>query len=165
MDQNLLPQYFNNFFLYWVKMTLPYPIPSTVLWKSREGQSHLKKHTKLTQELQLDWVKLLPLSLFCTWAIPLKLLLIYPIGAMYGHPLVTPGLPTTPSNIPPPLLSSFLCFMRTTLWTHLDTQLWKPTSLSPANPYPVQSENGFIIRDKYPLFPYNLLGRAPYVLF
>jgi hypothetical protein len=29
--------------------------------------------------------------------------LISPFEAIYGHPLVTLGLPTSPSNIPPPL--------------------------------------------------------------
>jgi hypothetical protein len=55
--------------------------------------------------------------------------------------------------------------MRATLWAHVDTHLSKPTSLSPANPDPVQIGEWLIIRDQYPLFPYNLLGRAPYSLF
>jgi hypothetical protein len=32
---------------YRVKMALPYPIPSTSLWKSRKDQSHPKKHTQI----------------------------------------------------------------------------------------------------------------------
>jgi hypothetical protein len=34
--------------LYWIKVALPYPIPSTILWKSSKGQAHPKKHTYQT---------------------------------------------------------------------------------------------------------------------
>jgi hypothetical protein len=81
---------------------------------------------------------------------------------MYGRPLVTPDLPATPSNIPPPLLSSLLPYMRTTLWTHLDTHLPKYTSFSPANPDPVQIGGWVYYKEAVPPLPYNLFGRAPY---
>jgi hypothetical protein len=74
-----------------------------------EKANHTLKNilTKLTHEFQIDRVKLLHLALFCTQALPLKPLLISPFEAMYGYQLVTPGLPTTTSNIPL-LLSSLL---------------------------------------------------------
>jgi hypothetical protein len=58
---------------YRVKMALPYPIPSTILWKSRKANHTLKNIlTKLIQELQLDWIKLLPLARLRTRALPQK---------------------------------------------------------------------------------------------
>jgi hypothetical protein len=117
-------------------MAVPYTYHPQSSGKVEKANHTLEKNvlSKITQELQLDWSKLLLLALLCTCALPPKPLLISPSETIYGCPLVTPGLPTTPSNIPSPTLSSLLLYMRITLWTHLDTHLPKPTSLSPANP-------------------------------
>jgi hypothetical protein len=72
---------------------------------------------------------------------------------MYGCPLVTWGLPKTPSNIPPPLFSFLLSYMRTTLWTSLETHLTKPTSLSPANLNPVQIGEWVYYKGQIPPLP------------
>jgi hypothetical protein len=80
---------------------------------------------------------------------------------MHGHPLVTSGFPTTSSNIPPSLLSSLLPYMRTILWTHLDTHLPKHTTLSPANPDPVQTGEWVYYKEPVPPLPLQPLWEGP----
>jgi transposase InsO family protein len=121
--------------------------------------------TKLSQELQMDWIKRLPLVLLRTQAVPLNPLLISPFEAMYGRPLVTLGLPTSPSNIPPPLLSSLLPYTRTTLWAHLDTNSQNPPLLLLQTLTWFRLGNGFITRDQNPLSPFNLLDGPLWVIF
>jgi transposase InsO family protein len=59
-----------------------------------ERTNHSLKTTlvKLSQELHLDWVKLLPLALFRLWALPKQSLLISPFELMYWRPVLTHGL-------------------------------------------------------------------------
>ena len=63
----------------------------------------------MSQELYLDWVKLLPLTLLRLRALPKSCLFILPFELMYGLPVLTPSLsPKTlplPDHVLTPLLS------------------------------------------------------------
>ena len=65
--------------------------------------------TKLSLELLLDWVHLLPLALLRIRALPKKPSFLSPFEIMYGRPILPPGLPSHKGPIPPnialPLLS------------------------------------------------------------
>ncbi|XP_058298779.1 uncharacterized protein LOC131384045 [Hylobates moloch] len=72
--------------------------------------------TKLSLELHLDWIKLLPTALFKLRVLPKKPTLISPFEVMYSRPALPPGInptsPTAPQHITSPLLS----FIRCELW-------------------------------------------------
>ena len=71
---------------------------------------------KMSQELLLDWEKLLPLALFRPQALPKRPLSILPFELMYGQPLMTAGLSPKSSALPAHLL--------TLLFHHLCSLLW-----------------------------------------
>lgn len=54
----------------------------------------------MSQELYLDWVKLLPLAIFRLWTCPIWLLSILHFEHIYGRPVLTLGLPSKPSPLP-----------------------------------------------------------------
>ena len=93
-----------------------------------ERTNHSLKTTlvKLSQELHLDWVKLLPLALFRLRALPKRPLLISPFELMYGHPVLTPGLSPKCSPLPDHLLTPLLCHLRSLLWNFADHHLPQP---------------------------------------
>lgn len=82
--------------------------------------------TKMSQELHLDWVRLLPLALLRLRALPKKPLSVSPFELMYGRPVLTPGLFPKPPAVPDSLLTPLLCHLRSILWSYADCSLPQP---------------------------------------
>ncbi|XP_057631307.1 uncharacterized protein LOC130877762 [Chionomys nivalis] len=81
---------------------------------------------KMSQELHLDWVRLLPLALLRLRALPKGPLFISPFELMYGRPVLTPGLPSGTSPLPDHLLTPLLFHLRSLLWDFTDHSLPQP---------------------------------------
>lgn len=78
---------------------------------------------KLSQDLHLDLVKLLPLALFRQRTLPTRPLQVLPFELMYGLPVITPGFSPKCSPLPDHLLSPLLCHLRSLLWNFADHHL------------------------------------------
>lgn len=89
--------------------------------------------TKLTMELNLDWVKLLPLALLRIRALPKKPSLLSPFEIMYGRPLIPPGLVVSQGPLTRDLSLPLLFHLRSELWKYQDWLLPDPVS-SPNTP-------------------------------
>ncbi|XP_027247589.1 protein NYNRIN-like [Cricetulus griseus] len=89
---------------------------------------------KMSQELHLDWVKLLPLALFRLRALPKQPLFISPFELMYGRPALTPGLSPKPSPLPDRLLTPLLHHLRSLLWEFADHSLPRPCATPCTSP-------------------------------
>jgi hypothetical protein len=159
MTQNLLLPSFSNGPPILVKIALPYPIPSTVLWKSRKGQPHPKEHTHQTHSGTSTGLG--PTTTFSSPPYPSPPSKPSTNQHFWGHVWPpTSNTPTTPSNI----LSLVFFFTNLREDNALDSPRHPPPKihllflLQTLTHY--RSENGFITRDQYPLFLYNLLGRA-----
>ena len=85
----------------------------------------------MSQELLLDWEKLLPLALFRPQALPKRPLSIFPFELMYGQPLLTAGLNPQPSL----LTCSPYCFITSapSYGTLLTTLTMRQPCPSPVN--------------------------------
>ncbi|XP_049980139.1 protein NYNRIN-like [Alexandromys fortis] len=81
---------------------------------------------KMSQELHLDWVRLLPLALLRLRALPKGPLFISPFELMYGRPVLTPGLSPETSPLPDHLLTPLLSHLRSLLWDFADHSLPQP---------------------------------------
>jgi hypothetical protein len=94
--------------------------------------------TKLTLELHLDWVQLLPTALFRLWVLPRKPTQISPCELiMFGRPALPPGITSATGPLLGHLAFPLLSFLQTQLWRHHDTLSPDPshTHLSfPLNP-------------------------------
>ena len=62
----------------------------------------------MSQELHLDWVKLLPLALLRLRALPKSPLFISPFELMYGRPVLAHGLSPKTSPLPDHLVTPLL---------------------------------------------------------
>lgn len=78
---------------------------------------------KMSQELHLDWVRLLPLALLRLRALPKGPLFISPFELMYGRPILTPGLSPKTPFLPDHLLTPLLTHLRSLLWDFADQSL------------------------------------------
>ena len=87
---------------------------------------------KLSQELHLDWVKLLPLALFRPQALPKQPLLISPFELMYGCPVLTPSLSPKCSPLPDHLAIPLLSHLRSPLW-NFETTTYLSHTLFPVH--------------------------------
>lgn len=84
--------------------------------------------TKLSLELHLDWVRLLPLALLRIRALPKKPSFLSPFEIMYGRPILPPGLPSHKGPIPPNIALPLLSLLRTELWKYQDWLLPDPSA-------------------------------------
>ena len=86
--------------------------------QSSERTNHSLKNVlvKMSQELHLDWVKLLPLTLLRLRALPQRPLFILPFEPMYGQLVLTPGFSPKTSPFPDHLLTSLLSHLHSLLW-------------------------------------------------
>jgi hypothetical protein len=120
-------------------MAFPYPLSSPPSSGKVERTNHTLKEvfTKLTLELHLDWVQLLPLALFRLWVLPQKPTQISPFEVIFGRPALPPGITSSPGPLLGHLAFPLLSFIHTQLWRHHDTLSPDPsrTHLSlPLNP-------------------------------
>lgn len=74
--------------------------------------------TKLSLELHLDWIKLLPLVLLKLRSITKKPSLLSPFELMYGRPILPPRVHPEPPELPPTLMPPLLQYIRSLLWSH-----------------------------------------------
>jgi hypothetical protein len=94
---------------------IPYHPPSS--GKVEHTNCTLKEIlTKLTLELHLDWVQLLPIALFCLWVLPRKPTQISPFEVMFCCPALPPGITSSPDPLPGHLTFPLLSFIQTQLW-------------------------------------------------
>ena len=84
--------------------------------------------TKLSLELHLDWVRLLPLALLHIRALPKKPSFLSPFEIMYGRPILRPWLPSHKGPIPPNMALPLLSLLRTELWKYQDWLLPDPSA-------------------------------------
>jgi hypothetical protein len=119
-------------------MAVPYPLRPPLIREGGTLHRTLKEIlTKLTLELHLDWVQLLPIALFCLRVLPRKPTQISPFEVMFSHPALPPGITSATGPLPGHLAFPLLSFLRTQLWRHHDTLSPDPsrTHLSfPLNP-------------------------------
>ena len=80
----------------------------------------------MSQELHLDWVKLLPLALLRLRALPKSPLFISPFELIYGQPVLTPSLSPTTSPLPDHLLTPLLTHLCSLLWDFTNYSLLQP---------------------------------------
>jgi transposase InsO family protein len=77
---------------------IPYHPPSS---GKVEHTNHTLKEvlTKLTLELHLDWVQLLPLVLFRLWVLPKKPTQISSFEVLFSLPALPPGITSSPGSL------------------------------------------------------------------
>ena len=80
----------------------------------------------MSQELHLDWVKLLSLVLLRLRALPKGPLSILPFELMYGQPFFTPSISPKISPLPDHLLTPLLSHLCSLLWDFIDHSLPQP---------------------------------------
>lgn len=97
----------------------------------RANRSIKETLTKLSLELHLDWIRLLPLALFKLRLLPKKPTNLSPFEVMYGRSPVPPGIVPTSLNIPNTLSLPLLSHLRAELWKHQDWLLPRPLATSP----------------------------------
>jgi hypothetical protein len=115
---------------------IPYHPPSS---GKVERTNHTLKEvlTKLTLELHLDWVQLLPIALFRLWVLPRKPTQISPFEMMFRRPALPPGITSSRGPLLGHLAFPLFSFIQTQLWRHHDILSPDPsrTHLSfPLNP-------------------------------
>ena len=84
----------------------------------------------MSQELHLDWVKLLPLVLLRLRTLPKISLSILSFELMYGRPVLIPGLSPKISPLPDHLLTLLLSHLHSLLWDFTDYTLHQPCANS-----------------------------------
>jgi hypothetical protein len=103
-------------------MAVPHPLPPLLIREGRRSNCTLKEVlTKLTLELHLDWVQLLPIALFRLRVLPRKPTQISPFELMFGRPALLLGITSSPGPLPGHHTFPLLSFIRTQLWRHHDT--------------------------------------------
>jgi transposase InsO family protein len=115
---------------------------------------------KLSQELQIDWVKLLPLALFRLRALPKRPLLISPFELMYRCPVLTPGLLPKCSPLPDHLLTPLRSHLCSLLWNFADHHLPRPHSVS--CPLPVNIGNQVLLSPGHRPSPLSPKWQGPF---